>query len=137
MDELLYPEETDPTIIMLMTRYLLSGTVTLRRNAVMYITALHHVNRYMFTADGSKEDIRLSLLKSAKNCTTQVIYCMMELSFHMQGIPSFWELPSYWLQSHTICHTSHLQITVLRKELVLDTFCLHWSCSPFTGHATY
>ena len=72
VEELLYPEETDSTIIMYMCRHLLAGTITLRRNHLLYVVAIHHVNRYMYTNDGKAAEIKQGLLKSAGQCTVEV-----------------------------------------------------------------
>ncbi|XP_067950212.1 RNA polymerase II-associated protein 1-like [Watersipora subatra] len=71
IDELLYPEETNSTIIMHMCRHLLCRTVTLQRNHLLYVVAVHHVNRFMFTTDGNSMDVKQTLLRSAQQCTDE------------------------------------------------------------------
>lgn len=73
MEKLLYPEEVNATIITGMSANLLSGLITLTRNPVLYVAAVHHVNRFMFTTDGRDADVKLSLLKSAHLCTVEVL----------------------------------------------------------------
>ena len=82
---MLYPEETNSTVIMYMCRQLLSGVLTQQRNHLMYIVAIHHVNRYMFTSDGKATDIKKTLLKYAQQCTIEVrvLECTSNISYIM------------------------------------------------------
>jgi len=64
MRELLYPEETDPEVIQSMAAVAFSQPGSLP--IMVTLLATHHVNRFMFTTDGTNTELRRQLLSLAQ-----------------------------------------------------------------------
>lgn len=74
----LVPEETDVELIRLYVEGLLSGRVQPRWCPVLYLTAVHHVNRFCYTQDGQhtqlKKQMLREILKSQQEVKQHILY---------------------------------------------------------------
>ncbi|XP_033733915.1 RNA polymerase II-associated protein 1-like [Pecten maximus] len=59
----LIPEETDMELLRLYLEGLLSGSVQPRWCPVLYLTAVHHVNRFFYTQDGRHTQLKQGMLR--------------------------------------------------------------------------
>ncbi|KAI0237577.1 RNA polymerase II-associated protein 1 [Lamellibrachia satsuma] len=68
VERLLEPEETDVELLRLYMQALLSGSVQSRWSPVLYLTAVHHVNRFFYTQHGTHTKLRMAMLTQALLC---------------------------------------------------------------------
>lgn len=64
MKEYLEPEEQNVELLRLYYQSLYSGTLRPNWSPVLYIMAVHHVNRFMYTQDGSHAKFKASMMKN-------------------------------------------------------------------------
>ena len=62
IERYLQPEEADPELIELYLKALLNRTVRPKWCPVMYIVAVHHVNRFMYLQDGKHKKLKKTIL---------------------------------------------------------------------------
>lgn len=71
VERYLFPEETNTELIRLYYECLMSLTVRPRWAPVLYLVAIHHVNRFMYTQDGKHTKLKNAMLKEALNGTNK------------------------------------------------------------------
>lgn len=69
----LTPEETDTELLRLYLEALLSGSVQGRWCPVLYLIAIHHVNRFCYTQDGKNTQLKHGMLQIIVECHTQEV----------------------------------------------------------------
>ena len=62
IERYLQPEEADPELIELYLKALLNQTVRPKWSPVMYMVAVHHVNRFMYLQDGKHKKLKKTIL---------------------------------------------------------------------------
>ena len=73
MDRYLSPEETDTQLLQLYAGCLLSGTVRQRWSPVLFLVALHHLNRFLFhTHDEANGAVRQRVWDKVLRCGDEV-----------------------------------------------------------------
>ncbi|OWF36737.1 RNA polymerase II-associated protein 1 [Mizuhopecten yessoensis] len=64
----LVPEESDTELLRLYLEGLLSGSVQPRWCPVLYLTSVHHVNRFCYTQDGKHIQLKHNMLRDTVSC---------------------------------------------------------------------
>ena len=73
IDRYLSPDETDTQLLQLYAGSLLSGAVRQRWSPVLFLVALHHLNRFLFyTKDEANNDVRQRVWEKVLQCRDEV-----------------------------------------------------------------
>ena len=94
----LFPEETDTEILRLILLGLLMGTVKPQWAPVMYLVAVHHVNRFLFRQDDQNNSLRKFMFDQIFRCPTPQIkeHILLYKLFNIEkefGMEFYSELP--------------------------------------------
>lgn len=98
IEKYLYPEETNVEMIRLYYECLFSLTVRPRWAPVLYLVAVHHVNRFLYTQDGKHTRLKQAMLEEAlkgghKDLCHHLLYYKEAESNHNFGMEFYSELP--------------------------------------------
>ena len=79
------------------------------------------------------------ILARKDDCVLQNSMVLIQSIVIECGFKKSYQISSSWISSSTsICEnisfTAFAHHLVSRSSLIIDRFCLHWSCSPSTGH---
>ncbi|XP_052766756.1 RNA polymerase II-associated protein 1-like [Mya arenaria] len=77
MEDFLSPEETCVEIVRLYFQSVYSGKLRPTWSPVLYLVAIHHINRFMYTQDGKHTHLKATMMEKALTCSNQ------ELSHHL------------------------------------------------------
>jgi len=63
MSRFLEPDETNVELLKMYCDAVLNGTVTARWSPVMYLIAVHHLNRFIYTVDSAHRHIKYTMIR--------------------------------------------------------------------------
>jgi hypothetical protein len=89
IERYLHPEETNTEIIRLYYECLFSLTLRPRWAPVLYLVAVHHVNRFMYTQDGKHLQLKHAMLKESLRGENKVIFYFIILYVNFSIISVF------------------------------------------------
>jgi hypothetical protein len=76
MNRFLDPDETDVELLKLYCQGLFSGAVAVRFSPVMYLIAVHHINRFIYTVESTHRGLKYAMIRQIFNSQDEVVFIL-------------------------------------------------------------